>query len=136
MKTFVLDVNAWVSVFYRDKQLLLVRLIEDGDIDIFTSIENISEFADVHSKHSKIRRLLPLHTSVYAEAMEEISQMFTAQKRYALLPDYKDNYLIDLAYQAGATLVTNDRHFKIAKKLRSPKIAIITVQEFYKMIGA
>lgn len=134
MKTFVLDVNSWVSIFYRNKHSHLIKLIEDGAIDIFTSEENISEFADVHTKHSKILKLLPLHTSIYVETIEGIGKMFAAHKRYALLPDYKDNYLIDLAHQTRSILVTNDKHFKIAKKLKSPKVIIITIQEFYELL--
>jgi putative PIN family toxin of toxin-antitoxin system len=135
VKKFVLDVNAWVSVFYRDKHLKLIKLIEEEEIDIFTSEENISEFADVHAKHKKIAKLLPLHTSVYVEAMEEICEMYLPQKRYALLPDYKDNYLVDLAHQTRAILVTDDKHFKIAKTLKSPKITIVGLGRFYEMLN-
>jgi putative PIN family toxin of toxin-antitoxin system len=135
VKRFVLDVNSWVSVFYRDRHPYLIKLIEEEEIAIFTSMENISEFADIHTKHKKIAKLLPLHTSVYVETMEEIGKVFAAQKRYALLPDYKDNYLIDLSHQTRAILVTNDKHFRVAKKLRSPQITIISLQEFYQMLN-
>ena len=107
MKKFVLDVSSWVSVFYRDKHLNLIRLIEEEDICIFTNEENISEFADIHTKHKKIARLLPLHTSVYVETIEEMSRMVAVQKRYSLLLDYKDNYLVDLAHQTKAILVVD-----------------------------
>ena len=130
-----MDVNSWVSVFYRDKHSHLIKLIEEEDIDVITSEENISEFADIHAKHKRIAKLLPLHTSVYVQAMEEMSTMFAPQKRYALLPGYKDNYLIDLAHQTKATLVTDDKHFKSAQKLKSPKVTIIGLTEFYQMIG-
>jgi putative PIN family toxin of toxin-antitoxin system len=110
-------------------------LIESEAIEIFTSEENISEFADVHNKHKKIAKLLPLHTSAYVEVMEAMSHIFSAQKRYALLPDYKDNYLIDLAHQSRSILVTNDRHFKVVRKIKSPKLNIMGIKEFYDMIG-
>ncbi len=135
MKKFVLDVNVWVSVFYRDRQSYIISLIQDEQIDIFSNEENIAEFADVHTNHKKIAKLLPLHTSVYVETMEEMSKMYVAQKRYALLADYKDNYLIDLAHQTHSILVTNDNHFGIAKKLKSPKVKIITLAEFYQMLN-
>ena len=134
VRKFVLDVNSWVSIFYRDKHLSLIKMIEEEEISIFTNEENISEFADIHSKHKRIAQLLPLHTSAYVEIIEEMSSLHPTQKRYVLLPDYKDNYLIDLANQTGATLVTNDKHFKIAKKLRTPKIAIINLAQFYAML--
>ncbi len=135
MKRFVLDVNSWISIFYGDKQSHLIDLIESEAIEIFTSEENISEFADVHNKHKKIAKLLPLHTSAYVEVMEAMSHIFSAQKRYALLPDYKDNYLIDLAHQSRSILVTNDRHFKVVRKIKSPKLNIMGIKEFYDMIG-
>ena len=134
MKKFVLDVSSWVSVFYRDKHLNLIRLIEEEDICIFTNEENISEFADIHTKHKKIARLLPLHTSVYVETIEEMSRMVAVQKRYSLLRDYKDNYLVDLAHQTKAILVTNDKHFKIIRELKSPPVTILNLQEFYNML--
>jgi len=135
VKKFVLDVNSWVSVFYGDKYIDIIKLIEEENIKIFTTIENISEFADIHSKHKKIATLLPLHTSVYVEAIEKMSKMFDVQKRYVLLPDHKDNYLIDRAHQTRSILVTNGKHFKIARKLRSPEINIISLSEFYQMLG-
>ena len=133
MKRFVFDINAWVSVFYRDKYIHLIQLIEEEQIVIYTNEENISEFADIHTKHKKIKQLLPLHTAVYVEAMEEMCKLITVQKRYALLPDYKDNYLIDLAHQTRSALVTNDKHFKVAEKFKAPPVAIITIQDFYSM---
>ena len=135
VKRFVLDVNSWVSIFYRDKQLKLLKMIEEEEILIFTSEENISEFADIHTKHKKIAQLLPLHTSIYVETIEEMSTLYSAQKRYALLPDYKDNYLIDLAYQTRSVLVTNDKHFKTAEKLKSPNVTIINLAQFYESLN-
>ena len=78
--------------------------------------------------------MLPLETDTYTAILKETADFFEPQKRYALLPDYKDNYLIDLAHQTKAMLVTNDSHFTIARKLQRPAVKIITVQEFYKLV--
>ena len=131
---FVLDVSCWVSIFYRDKHLSLIQSIEEGFIDIYTSQENISEFADIHTKHKRIAELLPLHTSIYVETMEEMCKLYIPQKRYALLPDYKDNYLIDLSHQTRSILVTDDKHFKVARKLKSPEVVIIGIKTFYEKL--
>jgi predicted nucleic acid-binding protein len=58
VKKFVLDVNSWVSVFYRDKHPTLVKLAEEEQIDIFTSLENIAEFADVMPCYRIIRIII------------------------------------------------------------------------------
>jgi putative PIN family toxin of toxin-antitoxin system len=131
---FVFDTNSWVSLFYRDKYLKLVAILENNEIEIFSCRENFSEFRDVHSKHPGIRKLLPSGIEKYTAAIDEICEFYEPQKRYALLNDYKDNYLIDLAHQTKSVLVTNDRHFDSAKKLRRPKVKIITIQEFYKLM--
>jgi putative PIN family toxin of toxin-antitoxin system len=131
---FVFDTNSWVSLFYGDKYLKLLTLLEDGEIEIFSCHENFSEFRDIHSKHPVIRQLLPLKIEKYTAAIDEICEFYEPQKRYALLNDYTDNYLSDLAHQTKSILVTNDRHFDPAKKLRRPKVKIITIQEFYKRL--
>jgi len=131
---FVFDVNSWVSLFYRDKYLKLIALLENEEIEIFSCRENFSEFRDIHSKHSAIRKLLPSGIEKYAAAIDEICEFYEPQKRYSLLNDYKDNYLIDLAHQTKSILVSNDKHFDVAKKLKRPKVSIITVQEFYRLM--
>src|ERR1700741_2200557 len=119
---FVFDTNSWVSLFYRDKYLKLLTLLENNEVEIFSCHENFSEFRDVHIKHPSIRELLPHNIEKYAAAIDEICEFYEPQKRYALLDDYKDNYLIDLAHQTKSILVSNDKHFDAAKKLKRPKV--------------
>ena len=79
--------------------------------------------------------MLPHKTEKYVEAILNISEIFEPQPRYRLLNDYKDNYLVDIAHQTRSVLVTNDKGFDILKKLRSPKVEIIKLGEFYEKIG-
>jgi len=48
--------------------------------------------------------------------------------------DYKDNYLVDLANQTGSKLITNDKGFRILKKLSHPKVESISLMEFYALL--
>lgn len=49
--------------------------------------------------------------------------------------DPDDNKFVDCAIASNTDyLVTNDRHFDILKKLSFPKVRIITLQEFMKVL--
>lgn len=53
----------------------------------------------------------------------------------AITADYDDNKFFDAAVAANVDyLVTNDAHFKIAKKLSFPNVTIVTADEFLNLI--
>jgi len=55
--------------------------------------------------------------------------------RWQLLKDADDNKFADCAIAANADyLVTNDRDFNILKRVNFPKISVITIQEFEKIL--
>ena len=50
--------------------------------------------------------------------------------------DWDDNKFVDCALNAGADLiVTNDKHFNILKNIDFPKIKIIDIESFKKIIS-
>jgi len=56
--------------------------------------------------------------------------------KYNLIPnDQDDNKFVD-CYLASESdyLVTNDRHFNKLKKLKHPKINILSIDEFYELV--
>jgi len=135
MNRFVFDTSCWISFFYRGRfERILLALIA-ADIRVFACAEQLSEFADVHTKHPKVAQMLPDRAKVYLSAIRETSYNIDVRKRYVLTPDYKDNYLVDLAHQSTASLVSNDRDFDILKRFRSPEINVLTIREFYMIIG-
>jgi putative PIN family toxin of toxin-antitoxin system len=134
-KKIVLDTHGWISLFYRGKLEKAIQVISDKHIVLISCNEQLKEFKDVHIKTPKISKMLTLSPDYYIRAIQSICEFFEAEKRFRLLPDYKDNYLVDLAHQTKSTLVSNDKDFRTLKKLRSPKITIITMREFYEQLG-
>ena len=54
----------------------------------------------------------------------------------AITVDPDDNKFFDAAVAAGADyLVTNDAHFNEAKRLRFPKVAIVSADEFLNLLA-
>jgi len=50
--------------------------------------------------------------------------------------DWDDNKFVDCALNAGADfIVTNDKHFNVLKKIDFPKIKIIDIESFKKIIS-
>jgi putative PIN family toxin of toxin-antitoxin system len=135
MEKIVLDTHCWLSFFYRNRFEKIAQAIVDNNIFTYTCNEQIKEFRDILNKYEKVKKMLPLNENIYIEAINNLCVSFEPQKRYALLPDYKDNYLIDLAHQTKSILVTNDKHFNITKKLKSPHIITISLQQFYVEMG-
>ncbi len=55
--------------------------------------------------------------------------------RWRLLRDADDNKFVDCAIAANADyLVTNDKDFNTLKQISFPKISVVTIQEFEKII--
>lgn len=135
MSRYVMDTHVWVSFFFRNRfRKILQKINSEGGI-IYTCSEQLNEFASIHTGNSKIAKMLPLKTRVYTQAMQLSCTDYPVQKRYSLLMDYKDNYLVDLANQTNSILVTDDKGFLLLKKFKRPKISILSLQNFYKHIG-
>ena len=73
------------------------------------------------------------------EILEESENVFYQRVSYkwdAIKKDRDDNKFFDVAVGSAAHyLVTNDKHFKEAKKLTFPKVNIITAQEFLEILA-
>lgn len=132
---FVLDCNVWVSIFYRNKLAKVLSAVYANGNTIVSCEEQLKEFADIHTKYEKIAKMIPLKTKDCLQLIEEASDIFYPSKRFALIEDYKDNYLVDLAHQSNSTLVSNDKDFEPLRKLKRPHVKVLTIKEFYDHIG-
>lgn len=132
---FVADTHVWISFFFRSRlEKILEQCVKKNFV--FTSCEEqLKEFSAVyHYPEIKKNNLLSLPIDVYQDLIHDATDFFEPQKRFALLFDYKDNYLVDLAYQTHSTLISDDHGFRILKKLSRPKVEVITLKKFYSLI--
>ncbi|MDZ4846460.1 MAG: putative toxin-antitoxin system toxin component, PIN family [Chitinophagales bacterium] len=110
-----MDTHIWVSFFFRNRFQEILQKINIEDGIIYTCSEQLHEFAGIHAGNPKIAKMLPLKTQTSTRAMRFSCADFPVQKRYSLLMDYKDNYLVDLANQTNSAFVSNDKGFLILK---------------------
>ena len=130
-----MDCNVWVSIFYRNKLEKVLSVLYTEGNTIISCKEQLKEFADIHTKHDKIAKMVPVPTEDCLLLIRESCEIFNPSKRFALIQDYKDNYLVDLAHQSKSILVSNDKDFDMLRKLKHPKVRVITIKEFYHEIG-
>lgn len=132
---FVADTHIWISFFYRNRMEEILQKCISKNINFRSCAEQLKEFSSVYRYPLvKKKKLLPLTLKVYQDLITNATDFFEPQKRFSLLTDYKDNYLIDLAHQTGSILISDDKGFLPMKKLAHPKVEIISLKKFYSLL--
>jgi putative PIN family toxin of toxin-antitoxin system len=132
---FVLDTNIWIGVFHKNRVDKLIDSIIVKDYILISCKEQHKEFLHILYYYERIQKLLKEDYNSYIDLISAITDTHETNKRFALINDYKDNYLVDLAWQTKSILVTEDKDFKLLKKLKRPKIDILNRTEFYTLLG-
>ena len=130
----VLDTNCLLpAVFPRSIYHWIWESFRRGDFSLCYSNEIIAEYEELLS-------------SLYPAEMTEnaISLILTSFNVEKVIPWYKwnlitadpeDNKFVDCAFNAGADyIVTNDRHFNVLKNIDFPKINVIDIVTFKRII--
>ncbi|HYV95323.1 MAG TPA: putative toxin-antitoxin system toxin component, PIN family [Chitinophagales bacterium] len=130
----VLDTNCVISSVSRfsPKRILLDKLFEQQFEAVISSDilleyeEKVSEKFNDEIAEEFISALIMLPN------LKKIETYF----RFSLIErDPDDNKFVDCAFAANVHwLVTNDRHFNILKAIEFPKINIISLEEFIKLL--
>lgn len=132
---FVLDTHVWVSIFHRNRIEDLIDAVIEKGITLVSTSEQEKELLHIINDYEEVRQLLRGNADDYARQLTSMTESFPSQKRFALLTDYKDNYLVDLAHQSRSILVSDDATFKPLKLMKRPRVKVISKQEFYKILG-
>ncbi len=132
--SFVLDIHIWISIFHNNYSERLIDALIEKQFTLYASTELQKEFLHV-AHYPEIKKLLPEKISFYSNLIEQLSIFIEPEKRFALVADYKDNYLVDCAMLSKATIVSNDKHLKFLKKLKHPSVKVISQKDFYSALG-
>ncbi len=130
---FVLDTHIWFSIFHTNRTELFIDAIEQLEISIISSDEQCKEILDVATRPEL--KIINRKPEEYILFINSIAEIYESQKRFTLLIDYKDNYLVDLAWQSKSILISDDRHFAPLRKMKSPKIELQSKNDFYKILN-
>lgn len=131
----ILDTNVLlVSISEYSQYHWLFKALINKEFDVYITNEILTEYEEIISKkisidtaNSVIRTLL------------ELSNVFPTiiyYKTNFITEDPDDNKFVDCAFASNCDLlVTNDKHFNVIKNINFPKINIMKLHEFKKILN-
>ena len=104
-----------------------------GKISLCVNTEILDEYEEILAQKTNsivannvVETIARLHTTVYQEIYVHFGLIHE---------DEDDNKFVDCAVSASASyIVTNDKHYNALKNLPWPKIAVVNIQEFLKLL--
>ncbi|WP_353572612.1 putative toxin-antitoxin system toxin component, PIN family [Candidatus Albibeggiatoa sp. nov. BB20] len=134
MNKFVLDTNVLlVSISSKSKYHWMYRTLLEQKYDLFISNEILTEYEEIiglkynpYTAERVVKSLLSLSNIHF----------ITVHYRWHLIKDDKDDdKFVDCAIASNVNyIVTEDKHFNILKNIEFPKVNVISIAEFKKLI--
>lgn len=130
----VLDSNVLVSSLGRKSPLRQIwNNFVEGYYQIVISEDILKEYEEILQEHSA-----PGAAEIVMEIFIESPDVVMQKVYYnwnAISSDPDDDKFFDIAVAADVDyLVTNDRHFDVAKIINFPKVNIITAEDFLQIL--
>lgn len=131
----VLDTNCLIqSVLPRSKYHAVWESFVSGENRLCITNEIIEEYIEI------LQKLVGYEVSEYIVKTiinSLFTEFFTPYYHFELIKaDPDDNKFVDCAIVAHARyVVTNDHHYDVLKEIPFPKVQIISIQDFMKVVG-
>jgi putative PIN family toxin of toxin-antitoxin system len=130
----VLDTNVLlVSVSERSKYHLIFKSFIQNKFHLCVSTEILSEYEEVISKVGN-----QILANNLLKSIENSSNTIWVNKYYnfdLIKVDPDDNKFVDCAIASNADfIITNDSHFDILKSIPFPKVEVLNIDEFHKIL--
>ena len=131
----VLDTNCLIqSVSPRSKYHAVWESFVSGENRLCITNEIIEEYIEI------LQKLVGYEVSEYIVKTiinSPFTEFFTPYDHFELIKaDPDDNKFVDCAIVAHARyVVTNDHHYDVLKEIPFPKVQIISIQDFMKVVG-
>lgn len=131
----VLDTNCLIqSVSPRSKYHAVWDSFVSGENRLCITNEIIEEYIEI------LQKLVGYEVSEYIVKTiinSLFTEFFTPYYHFELIKaDPDDNKFVDCAIVAHARyVVTNDHHYDVLKEIPFPKVQIISIQDFMKVVG-
>ena len=130
----VLDTNVlFVSVSEYSQYYPIYRALKDKEYELVVTTDIMLEYDEVISDEmgSDIANDLLAFLS-HASNVHKINKYYYWN---LITSDPDDDKFVDAAVAGNADyIVTNDRHFRVLKKIAFPKVTVISAEEFLKVV--
>lgn len=132
----VLDTNIIISSLGRNSpyKIIINKLLEDK-YDLFVSTEILLEYEE---KIAQIHNAAVAHTFLdFLSILPNVHQSTIYYRFLLITQDADDDKFADCAIAQGVHyLVTNDRHYNILLKTGFPKVNLLTIRDFLKLLDS
>lgn len=131
----VLDTNIlWVSIARRSESHWVFEALIDEIYTLCVTSDILSEYEEIISQ-----KLGENTANSVLEIIDNLTnvELITTFYRWTLIrQDPDDDKFVDCAIACNADyLVTNDKHFNLLKRLDFPKVQVINLEEFKKLMN-
>jgi uncharacterized protein len=128
----ILDTNIWVSYIIGRKLDEISKLILYQNLIIFSCKELDNELEEVLARE-KFIKFLQFKPDIYVNFIRSITTSIPISLNFQECPDYKDNFLFDLAIQSDSEyLVTGD---KLLLGMEVKNLMIISFKQFRQLFA-
>ena len=130
----VLDTNCLLRVFPKNsKYRCLWETFLRGKFDLCYTTEILEEYDEILSRFY-VPKIAEMMVGTLLKSINTI-QITPYYKWNLITVDRDDNKFVDCALNAGADfIVSNDKHFNILKEIDFPRINIIDIDSFRKIV--
>ncbi len=129
----VLDTNVLlVSVSNRSPYHWAYRAAVDGLVSLCLSTEITLEYEEVLAAH--IGRAATDDVMAFLESAPNVVWIRAAYRWRLIAADPDDDKFVDCAVAAGATVVTEDRHFDALRAVDFPPVRVVGVEAFRRLL--
>jgi len=130
----VLDTNVLlVSISDRSEYHWIFQKIINGDFILCVTNEILTEYAEVISR--KMDSYTAKETITSLLLLENVLETTIYFKWNLISADEDDNKFVDCAVASNADyILTHDKYFNILKQVEFPKINLLTIPDFQRLI--
>lgn len=134
MKRVVLDTNCLLaSLSSKSENFIVWRSLHEGKYILCVSNDILKEYEEIIAlKTNRFVAENVINAIADSKFVEFIDPQF---KLHLIDVDQDDNKFVDCAFTANATfIVSNDKHFDVLSTISFPKINVIKMNEFLKLL--
>jgi uncharacterized protein len=130
----VIDTNCWLAILPLTAAYhsILENLLL-GDFDLVVTNEIVLEYEEIFK-----RKLKPSTVISFLALLDNLPNLVEINVSFnfeLIKVDLDDNKFVDCAIAGQADfIVTEDRHFRILRKIPFPKVSILTLDSFFKKL--
>ena len=130
----VLDTNCLLqSISRRSANRIILDKLITGVYELYITTDILLEYEE------KISEIFSVETAELIigvlTLLDNVKKIGTYYQFNLISTDQDDNKFVDCAFAANAHfLVTNDKHFNVLKLITFPKINVLSLDEFKKLI--